>query len=469
MKSKKIYIRGMHCPSCEKLLEGEFKNIAKVKAVKVDRKSDSAEIFFEDGEPDFQEIKNMAEKFGYAAFDLPLRQTKENNRANTKFSWQDWLNAGVIVLVILFLYRTLQGAGLASVISVGSSSISFGVAFLIGLVASVSSCLAVVGAVVIAFSEKYHPAHYASLSEAGKKRIFFGDIIRPNLFFHVGRLATFFVLGGLLGAVGGEINISGKFVSIYTIIIAVIMAWLGLNILGLAPALSRVGIRMPKIFSARWEGLKKSEHLAAPFILGGLTFFLPCGFTQSMQIFALASGSFLVGGLSLFLFALGTVPALLAVGITASWTKNRGFGVFKKVAGVLILILAVYTFNSGMALKGVKSNVISSGGVRESETKNTTDQSQNQLVSQAQQIVTMNVTANGFEPNVLTVKQGIPVKWVINGVDVTGCTSTIIVPSYGITKNLKSGENDVQFTPRSQGNINFSCGMGMVRGKFIVN
>lgn len=440
----------MHCPSCEKLLEGEFKNIPGVRGVRVNRKTDSAEISYADSEPDFGEMKNMAEKFGYTVFE---NKPGENNSEKKRISnWQDWLKAALIVVAILFVFRFFQASGLVNGISASNKSISYGVAFLVGLVASVSSCLAVVGAVVIAFSEKYQ----------SEKKSFFEGAVRPNLFFHIGRLGTFFVLGGLLGAVGGELNISGNFISIYTIIIAVVMAWLGLNILGLVPTLAAVGIGMPKKLSSRWEDLKQSENVAAPFVLGGLTFFLPCGFTQSMQLFALASGSFLVGGLSLFLFALGTAPILLAVGITASWTKNRGFAVFQKVAGILIIFFAVYTFNSGFALKGVKTNVVSSQSSQETE-------AQNQPASQSEQIVTMNVTANGFEPNVFNIKQGIPVRWVINGVNVTGCTSTIIVPSHNISKSLKTGENIVEFTPQSKSVINFSCGMGMVRGKFIVN
>jgi len=438
----------MHCPSCERLLEGEFKNVLGVRDVQVDRKTDSAEIFYEEIEPDFEEIKKTAEKFGYVVFENESAKNKQKSKA----AWQEWLRAGIIILVILFLYRFLQSANIINSININNASISYSVAFLIGLVASVSSCLAVVGAVVIAFSEKYQ----------SNDKSFYGGAVQPNLFFHVGRLATFFILGGLLGTVGGELNITGNFVSIYTILIAAVMAWLGLNILGLVPPLSAIGIRMPKKFSARWEDLKKSEHRAAPFVLGALTFFLPCGFTQSMQLFALASGSFLVGGLSLFLFALGTVPVLLAVGITASWTKNRGFELFQKVAGVLIIIFAIYTFNSGLALKGVKTNVVSSKSNQEAET-------QNQPAPQSEQIVMMNVTASGFEPSVFTVQQGVPVKWIINGVNVTGCTSTIIVPSYNISKSLKTGENVVQFTPRSKGIINFSCGMGMVRGKFVVS
>lgn len=447
----------MHCASCEKLLEGEFKNIPGVQDVKVDRKANTADIFFEETEPDFEKIKNTAEKYGYTASGEKL--SKKKSEVKDKASWQDWLNAGLIVLVILFLYRLFQNTGFINAISVKKTAISYGVAFLIGLVASVSSCLAVVGSVVIAFSEKYQ----------SDKKSFYEGAVRPNLFFHVGRLATFLILGGIFGAVGGELNISGNFISIYTIAIAAVMGWLGLNILGLVPSLAAVGIRMPKKLSQRWERLRQSEHKAAPFLLGGLTFFLPCGFTQSVQIFALASGSFLTGGLSLFFFALGTLPILLLIGVATSWTKNRRFAVFQKVAGVLIILFAMFTLNSGLALRGVNTNVISSNnGKNESEIRNDPPQAQNQTAAQGEQVVEMKVTSSGFEPNVLKVKQGVVVKWVINGVNVSGCTRTIIIPSLNISKNLRYGENIVQFTPSKRGEIPFSCGMGMVRGKFVV-
>jgi plastocyanin len=180
-----------------------------------------------------------------------------------------------------------------------------------------------------------------------------------------------------------------------------------------------------------------------------------------MQILALASGSFWKGAALLAVFSLGTLPVLLLLGISASWGKRKDIGFVRKAAGILVFVFAIFTLQSGLALRGVKTNVVSSKNNQEAE-------SQNQSAAQSEQIITMNVTASGFEPNVFSLKQGVLVKWVINGVNVTGCTSTIIVPSYNISKSLKSGENIVQFTPKNKGIINFSCGMGMVRGKFIV-
>lgn len=80
----------------------------------------------------------------------------------------------------------------------------------------------------------------------------------------------------------------------------------------------------------------------------------------------------------------------------------------------------------------------------------------------------MRVASWGFQPKVLKIKKDIPVKWIIKGDQITGCTEKIIVPELNIAKTLNSGDNIIMFTPNQLGEIPFSCAMGMVRGKFIV-
>lgn len=451
MKTKKFWIKGMHCVSCEKLLDDEFRQIAGVKDVRVDRLKNTGEIDYDGSGPDFSEIERIAKKFGYEVFE---QGDGKSDGVVEKASMSDWILAMVIVAAVLFLFRVFQNTGLIDSIDIQSSNVTYGMAFLVGLVASVSSCLAVVGAVIIAFGEKYR-------SEGTG---FFNKAVKPNLLFHVGRLATFFVLGGVLGLIGGELNVSGNFVSIFTIIIAIVMGWLGLNILGILPSISNLGVRMPSGLTKNWSALKKSEHKAAPFLLGGLSFFLPCGFTQSMQIFALTSGSFWVGGLTLLIFALGTVPSLLILGITASWTRSSRMLVFQKVAGILVVLFAIFTLQSGLALRGVGTNVISTNDVKKTEQKNDIGPE----TKGEQQVVEMHVTNVGFNPATLKIKKDVPVKWIIKGDKITGCTNKIIVPDLDISKPLKTGDNIVEFTPTEAGVIPFSCWMGMVTGKFIV-
>ncbi|MDO9231172.1 MAG: sulfite exporter TauE/SafE family protein [bacterium] len=446
---KKIYIKGMHCVACEKILEDELIHIPFVKEVKADRKKGEVEIRYGDKEPNTLAIKEMIKKIGYEAFE----EKPENNNKEEKTTFMQWLKAVIIVAIILVVFRIFQDAGIVDSINIKDVEASLGISFLVGIVASLSSCLIIVGGVIIAFGEKYK----------GEGKDFFSRAVKPNLIFHLGRLTTFFVLGGFLGLLGGQINISGNFVAVFSIAIALIMGWLGLNILGIVPSISNLGLGLPKSLTKHWDSLKSSEHKAAPFLLGVSSFFLPCGFTQSMQIFALTSGSFWTGGLSLLLFALGTVPSLLILGITASWSSSRKMVVFQKVAGILVVLFAFFTLQSGLALKGVATNVIST-----SDTKQTTSSADKKIDDKNMQVVEMHVTSSGFQPAVLKIKKDIPVKWIVKGDQLSGCTNKIIVPSLEISKALVSGDNIINFTPKNTGTIPFSCWMGMVQGKFIV-
>lgn len=367
---------------------------------------------------------------------------------------QPRLRAILVVFAFLFLFFLFQKTGLVEKISPKNFKITLGIAFLTGIVASFSTCLALIGSVVIAFNEKY----------AEGSQNFYQTSLRPNLLFHFGRLGTFFLLGGLLGIIGKQININNNFTGFLTIAVSAIMIWLSLNILGFLPSISVIGIRMPSAFAKYWLKLEKSKNGVMPLALGGLTFFLPCGFTQSMQIFALASGSFLMGGASMLLFASGTLPTLFLMGITAAQTKKMPS--FQKAAGILILLFAFLNIKSGLVLINIKTSIFHEFTVSSQNATKNNEPSANEN-KQAQEIE-MHVTSWGFQPNVFKIKKDTPVKWIIKGDRITGCTEKIIVPGLNIAKTLNSGDNIIMFTPSQPGEIPFSCAMGMVRGKFVV-
>jgi len=244
--------------------------------------------------------------------------------------------------------------------------------------------------------------------------------------------------------------------ALFTILIGLVLIWLALNILGFLPSLTSIGIKMPKIGIKFWTRLKESKHAITPVILGGFTFFLPCGFTQSMQLFALSSGSFITGAMTLFLFALGTSPMLIGLGITTTRFKNMKIVVLQKVIGIIILLFALYTTSSGLVLAGINVNFSSNRNYNSAVTE------------EGIQIINMTVDYNGYNPSIFKLKKDIPVKWIINGKQVSGCTNEIMVQSLNIREPIKQGENIIEFTPKKPGIIGFSCWMGMVRGKFIV-
>lgn len=384
-----------------------------------------------------------------------MHTKQENKKAQRAVSavpaaLREWAMAIGIIIIGVTLYRMIRSIGLIDGIEPTGANITFGVALLIGVVASLSSCTATVGSMVIAFAQKYAKTSQRS----------FQNTIRPHVAFHIGRIGGFFILGGLLGMIGGTVHISSGAVAIFNTMIAIIMAWLGLNILGLVPSIARIGIRMPERMTNAWNAVGGSNRLETPFVLGGLSFFLPCGFTQSMQLFALASGSLWIGGASMALFAIGTMPALISLGVASSWSSAHDGRIFKKVAGLVVLLFAVSTFTAGHALWGASLPTIANKG-------GTTDISEPASTGQ-EQVVRMKIVATGFDPEIIEIRKGVPVKWVISTDQTGGCTNRIIIPSLGIEKDIEVGENVVYFTPTKSGELPFSCWMGMVRGKFIV-
>jgi len=114
-----------------------------------------------------------------------------------------------------------------------------------------------------------------------------------------------------------------------------------------------------------------------------------------------------------------------------------------------INFLSIYGINIGFN-QGIKEN------------------STNASIENGKQIINMAVVSGGYVPNYFIVKKGIPVKWVIDGKNVFGCQGYFVVPSLNISKALNPGENLIEFTPKDSGFINFSCGMGMYRGRIKV-
>jgi len=189
---------------------------------------------------------------------------------------------------------------------------------------------------------------------------------------------------------------------------------------------------------------------------------MPCGPLQAMQLYALTTGSVMQGALSMFLYSLGTIPLMFGFGAFLSMINKDYLKKIVKFSGIVIIILALFMFNRGLSNFGL--------GLKSLTAKDSFSQSEYELVGDIQefQTVKMDVAYTGYKPNVLYVKKDVPVRWIINAEQITGCIDEIIMPDYNIKKPLKKGENIVEFTPTKTGEVKFSCWMQMVWGKFIV-
>ncbi|MDO8668483.1 MAG: sulfite exporter TauE/SafE family protein [bacterium] len=444
-----VPIKGMHCKSCEILVEEELKEVKNVEKVVVNHLKDTAEIYYHKKSPDLEAIKAAIEKAGYSL-------GKEEKKGWFSKNKDDYRELGVAALFLVGLYYILKGLGLTSLNILPSGSdggITVSLILLIGLTAGFSTCMALVGGLVLGLSSRHNELH----PEATAMEKF-----RPHLFFNLGRVLGYTLLGTLLGLLGSAIQLSTFSLGILTIFVGLVMLIMGLQLVEIFPWANKLKLTLPKGLS-RVLGIgghqKEYSHKSSA-ILGASTFFLPCGFTQAMQVIAISTGSFFYGGVVMGLFALGTVPGLLSLGGLTSAVKGAFARKFFKFAGLVVLLFALFNISNGLGLTGLNL------AYGQAENINLNDP--NVTLENGVQIVRMKELANGYSPNNFTIKQGIPVRWIIDAQAPYSCASSLVMSKYNIRKTLVKGENIIEFTPKEIGRIPFSCSMGMYTGVFNV-
>jgi len=326
-----FHVNGMHCKACTILIEDTIRELPHVESVHVslaDRRVTVTGDF--DGSPEgiAEELTKLVSKHGY---------TISTEKVSHDAGWGDFTYALPIALLLIAAFIFLQKAGLTNLIT--SSDVSYGTAFLIGLIASVSSCLAIVGGLVLSLSA-------SSVREGGTWRTLG--------FFHVGRIGGFFVLGGLVGLLGNSLHLGLTANAVLGGIVALVMLILGVNLLDVFHFTKRLQLTMPARFSKRVVAGSTHDHYLAPLLVGIGTFFLPCGFTQSMQLYALSTGSFMQGALTMFTFALGTFPMLALLSFGSLNIAHQSWkGIFFKTAGIIVIVLALLNLANALATAGI--------------------------------------------------------------------------------------------------------------------
>jgi sulfite exporter TauE/SafE len=291
------------------------------------------------------------------------------------------------------------------------------------------------------------------------------DRMKPVFLFTAGRIVSYGLLGGTIGALGSALIPSPLATGIITIVAAVFMLIIGLDMLGLAPRwLLGLLPRMPKVLGHRIMDASGGSGWLMPFVLGAATFFVPCGFTQSFQIYALSSGSFADGAAALAGFAIGTSPALLAIGLASNALKGTAGRFFFQVSGAIVVVLGIWNVQNGLTVAGYPLTPRSlTAGMTASDGLAADDR--NVAFDGKIQTIRMKLGADPFylPSDEYTVRAGYPVRMEIEGIG-TGCRTIFQIPKFGVSVALSQPLNVVEFTPDKAGDATFSCSMGMFRG-----
>ena len=463
-RERTYYVRGMNCAACEIVVEKKLIGLEGIHSVAASLSKESVILEYDGKSPAVARLNQLFSEEGYRFSISPAGGASETSR-RVSFS-----KVAIAALVAIVLVVLLQKAGLSKLVTVNAKS-TLPAFLLLGLVAGFSSCAALVGGIVLSMSKQWGELY--SPEDPLKKRL------QPHLLFNVGRLIAFAGLGALLALIGSAFRFTPSFSAILVIVISIVMILLALQMLGVR-FLRRVQFTAPKRMTRFIADESHFRGRYMPFALGALTFFLPCGFAITAQGFALLSGQPLQGGLIMLMFALGTLPMLLIIGFSSVkfLEKPRTAATFLKVAGVMVLFLAIFNINNQLVVLNAP-NLGDLFGHTATATRSATPstststsapagagQAPAQVSPTTRQVIKMEASASGYSPDSFTVKAGQPVLWEIKDTGTSGCTSAIISDTlFDGQISLTPGTTTTkEFTPTKAGRYRFSCWMGMVTG-----
>lgn len=434
-KTTTLRISGMHCASCDILIKAKIQNLSHVKEVIPDYRKKIVTIKHQ-GTLSLDTVNSVLCEYGYKASNLKDVLLEK--------SFQDTLIETLVIAVVLgTLYYFLNEFHVFPETLSGSAT-SFAGALVLGLIASASTCMATTGAIFAAFLHR---------KERGE------HVYIQTLFFILGRLISYSVLGFLFGYFGKGLSYITQLGPALNVSVAVILILTGLDMVRLL-SLRRVLSFLPQLpqrFSQ--ENLFKHAKRSA-FLLGFITYFLPCGFTISTQAYALSTGNPWFSSQIMFAFALGTIPSLVLITALSRIRNSYIYQYGLKVIGVIIIGVGLNYIISSLALHGFAFTFPKQEGSIVGERAQ---------LNNGKQVVRMSATSSGYYPSQFIVKKNIPVRWEIDGKEIFGCQGTIQSPQAGIRLSyLKEGENVFEFVPHEVGTIRFSCSMGMFSGQFTV-
>ncbi|HLD51039.1 hypothetical protein A3K34_02090 [candidate division WWE3 bacterium RIFOXYC1_FULL_40_10] len=439
------YVQGMHCPSCELLIE---KTLKEEGYKGVEASLSRCEVTL-DGRIDVDSINSKLRDLGY--------KISRNKPEEPKITEAQLFKAFVIFVFLITGFLYVERSGLLKAFNVNSTS-SLGAFFIFGMVAGVSSCAALVGGLLLSLSKKWQDLYGLNSKKS----------YTPFVLFNIGRLVSYAAFGFLLGLIGKTFQISLSITALLTLAVSAVMIVLGLQMMGFNFA-NKFNIKTPKFasFLVSNDFAIKSKYV--PFLIGAGTFFIPCGFTLVTQTIALASGNPITGSLILLAFALGTLPMLTFVSFSSLKLYNhRGMSkLFGVIAGSLVVFFAINTLNSQLNVLGLKSfsDLISV----DKTAVNTSDTKAVDVDSSGTQILRMEASGFEYSPKNVTLKAGIPVRWEFNNKGAVGCSRSVSARGlYPSIIQLNPGMNVFEFTPKTPGTYKITCSMGMVQPVTVV-
>ena len=220
--------------------------------------------------------------------------------------------------------------------------------FLIGFLGGFSHCIGMCGGIVLTYTIKIREND--PVSEPSK-----WQLIKPHLLYNSGRIITYSILGEIFGFIGSTIGVIlaiHDFQGVLQLFTGIIMLLIGIELAGLIPSISPDSFPGISTFKRQVTALFNRVNRKNIFGLGLILGLLPCGLVYAAGAEAAATQSMMGGMLTMFVFGLGTFPAMLLTGLTAHLISNKLRHHLYRLAAVLVIVLSFFTIFRGIRKLG---------------------------------------------------------------------------------------------------------------------
>ena len=453
LKRDVLHVLGMTCSSCEMRIENSLKKIAGVKDVKAVYSNAKVYITYNAKEVGIFKFIQAIEKLGYVAKQITNTSERQNiNKKDIKsadksgeLKTQQLAGIGIFIVAIYVVINNTIGFNFIPKVD---QSMSYGILFIVGLLTSLH-CIAMCGGINLS-----QCVGYSGLNDNSRL-----NKIKPSFLYNLGRIMSYTLIGGIVGALGSVVSFSGAAKGAVATIAGIFMIIMGLNMLNIFPWLRKVSPRMPRFFGNKIHN-NNGKH--SPLYIGLLNGLMPCGPLQTMQLYALGTGSFIAGATSMLLFSLGTVPLMFGFGALSTLLSKKFTKNMMKVSALLVMFLGFIMLTRGLSLSGISVAFGSSTAEKIAKIGAVAQ------LNDGVQKVSINLGSNYYTP--IIVQKGVPVIFNIKAEvdDINGCNNAIVIPKYDIKESLEPGDNIIEFIPIEEGVISYSCWMGMLRSNILV-
>ncbi|MCX7028477.1 MAG: sulfite exporter TauE/SafE family protein [Spirochaetes bacterium] len=424
MKKVTIHVADMACASCETRIEKALGKGDGVVSARASIKGGRVDIEYDDDKTSLEELKSIIRKNGYSV------------GADVRAIPAIALGIGIVLAASYMIANT---AGVFNALPAIASTLGYGMLFIAGILTSVH-CVAMCGGIALSQSvgklgvDEAQPGQACAMPAPSTFKRFL-----PGLLYNAGRVVSYTVIGGVVGALGAAFSFSPLVKGIIAGAAGIFMVFLGLKMLGILSGLPRVSRLLPAPLKKAAGTVSAAIAKRGPFAIGVLNGFMPRGPLQTMQLYALGTGSLEAGALSMFIFSIGTVPLMLVFGLAATLLPRKLVPSMIKASSVLVILLGTMTLGRAAGLSGIALPELSpfrKGGSQASsaipgiQAANAREPAKASLQNGVQSVLTDFRSSGYYMPFI--VQAGVPVKWTIRVTadGLNGCNNPVTIPSY---------------------------------------